>query len=87
ILRRAADLLRARNAEIAELETLDTGKAIQETLVADPASAADALEFYGGIIAGFNGEMLELGGSYAYTRREALGVCVGIGAWNYPIQG
>eukprot|EP01132_Coremiostelium_polycephalum_P010606 gene10606-12996_t len=87
ILRRAADLLRARNAEIAELETLDTGKAIQETLVADPASAADALEFYGGIIAGFNGEMIELGGSYAYTRREALGVCVGIGAWNYPIQG
>ncbi|MBR7512989.1 aldehyde dehydrogenase family protein, partial [Mycobacterium tuberculosis] len=46
-----------------------------------------ALEFYGGIIAGFNGEMIELGGSYAYTRREALGVCVGIGAWNYPIQG
>ncbi|ONK23812.1 hypothetical protein BLX87_08610, partial [Bacillus sp. VT-16-64] len=31
--------------------------------------------------------MIELGGSYAYTRREALGVCVGIGAWNYPIQG
>src|SRR5690606_40861879 len=22
----------------------------------------------------------------AYTRREALGICVGIGAWNYPIQ-
>ena len=45
ILRRAADILRARNAEIAELETLDTGKAIQETLVADPASAADAWNF------------------------------------------
>ncbi|PRD45765.1 betaine-aldehyde dehydrogenase [Phyllobacterium phragmitis] len=87
ILRRAADLLRARNAEVARLETLDTGKAIQETLVADPASAADALEYYGGVISGFNGEMIELGGAYAYTRREALGVCVGIGAWNYPIQG
>ena len=35
ILRRAADILRARNAELARLETLDTGKAIQETLVAD----------------------------------------------------
>jgi betaine-aldehyde dehydrogenase len=24
--------------------------------------------------------------AFAYTRREPLGVCVGIGAWNYPIQ-
>jgi betaine-aldehyde dehydrogenase len=29
---------------------------------------------------------VDLGGPFAYTRREALGVCVGIGAWNYPIQ-
>jgi aldehyde dehydrogenase family 9 protein A1 len=25
-------------------------------------------------------------GSFAYTRREPLGVCGGIGAWNYPFQ-
>ena len=31
ILRRAADILRARNDELAELETRDTGKPIQET--------------------------------------------------------
>ncbi|PYE85299.1 betaine-aldehyde dehydrogenase [Phyllobacterium leguminum] len=86
ILRRTADILRAKNRQLSELETLDTGKALQETLVADAASAADALEFFGGIIAGFNGEFVELGGSFAYTRREPLGVCVGIGAWNYPIQ-
>ncbi len=87
ILRRAADILRARNDEIARIETLDTGKAIQETLVADPASAADALEFFGGAVAAFNGDYVDLGGSFAYTRREPLGICVGIGAWNYPIQG
>jgi len=87
ILRRAADILRARNAELARLETLDTGKAIQETLVADPATAADALEFFGCAVASFNGDYVDLGGPFAYTRREALGVCVGIGAWNYPIQG
>ncbi len=86
ILRRAADLLRERNAELARLETLDTGKAIQETLVADAASAADALEYFGGAVAAFGGEYVDLGGPFAYTRREALGVCVGIGAWNYPIQ-
>jgi len=86
VLRRAADLLRARNDELARLETLDTGKAIQETLVADAPSAADALEYLGGAVATFNGDHVELGGAFAYTRREALGVCVGIGAWNYPIQ-
>jgi betaine-aldehyde dehydrogenase len=86
ILRRATDILRARNEELARLETLDTGKAIQETLVADAPSAADCLEFFAGAIGAYNGEFIDLGGPFAYTRREALGVCVGIGAWNYPIQ-
>jgi betaine-aldehyde dehydrogenase len=87
ILRRASDLLRERNEALSRLESLDTGKPIQETRVADAASAADALEFFAGAVAAFNGEHVELGGgSFGYTRREALGVCVGIGAWNYPIQ-
>ena len=86
ILRRAADILRERNADLARLETLDTGKPLQETLVADAPSAADCLEFFAGAVAAFNGEFVDLGGPFAYTRREALGVCVGIGAWNYPIQ-
>lgn len=86
ILRKAADLLRARNEELSRLETLDTGKPLQETLVADAASAADALEFFGGAVASFYGDYIDLGGPFAYSRREALGVCVGIGAWNYPIQ-
>ena len=28
----------------------------------------------------------DLGGDLVYTRREPLGICVGIGAWNYPSQ-
>ena len=86
VLRRAADLMRERNEALSRLETLDTGKPIQETLVADAASGADALEFLGGAVAAFTGEHVDLGGPFAYTRREALGVCIGIGAWNYPIQ-
>lgn len=86
ILRRAADIIRERNAEISHIETLDTGKAIQETLVADAASAADALEYFGGIAGAITGEHIDLGGDFVYTRREALGVCAGIGAWNYPMQ-
>jgi betaine-aldehyde dehydrogenase len=86
VLRRAADLIRARNRELSELETLDTGKPIAETLVADWASGADALEWFAGLAAGLSGEAVDLGGDFLYTRREPLGVCLGIGAWNYPSQ-
>ena len=86
VLRRAADIIRSRNAELSALETFDTGKPIQETLVADWASGADALEWFGALAAGIGGEHVDLGGDFFYTRREPLGVCFGIGAWNYPAQ-
>lgn len=87
ILRRAADMIRERNRDLSELETLDTGKPLQETLVADATSGADALEYFGGLAATLTGEHIQLAdGDFVYTRREALGVCVGIGAWNYPTQ-
>ncbi|MCH2075917.1 MAG: betaine-aldehyde dehydrogenase [Rhodobacteraceae bacterium] len=86
ILRRAADIIRERNRELSVLETYDTGKPLQETLVADATSAADALEYFGGLAGSLTGEHIPLGGDWAYTVREALGVCVGIGAWNYPTQ-
>ena len=86
ILRRAADIMRERNRELSEIETMDTGKPVQETLVADATSGADALEYFGGLAASLGGEHIQLGDDFCYTRREALGVCVGIGAWNYPIQ-
>ena len=87
ILRRAADILRARNAELAELETRDTGKPIQETSAVDVLSGADCLEYYAGLAASLAGEHLDLGPqAFGYTRREPLGVVAGIGAWNYPLQ-
>lgn len=87
ILKRAAEIMRERNRELSELETLDTGKPIQETIIADPTSGADSFEFFGGIAAaGLNGSYIPLGGDFAYTKRVPLGVCVGIGAWNYPQQ-
>ncbi|RPE64794.1 betaine aldehyde dehydrogenase [Pacificibacter maritimus] len=86
ILRRAADIIRDRNRDLSVLETLDTGKPLQETLVADAASGADCLEYFGAIAAGLTGDHIQLGADFAYTVREPLGLCVGIGAWNYPIQ-
>ena len=87
ILRRAAVLMRERNHALSVLETQDTGKPYQETSVADATSGADALEYFGGLAGALTGEHIPLaGGDWAYTRREPLGVCVGIGAWNYPTQ-
>ena len=86
ILRRAADIMRERNRELSELETYDTGKPLQETLVADATSAADALEYFGGIAGSLTGEHVQFGEDFIYTIREPLGVCVGLGAWNYPTQ-
>ncbi|MER5172298.1 betaine-aldehyde dehydrogenase [Thioclava kandeliae] len=86
ILNRAVAIIRARNDELAALETLDTGKPLQETLVADWPSGADSLEYFAGLAATLTGETMPLGGDFAYTLREPLGVCGGIGAWNYPSQ-
>jgi len=30
---------------------------------------------------------MEIPGGWGYTKFEPIGVCGGIGAWNYPIQG
>ncbi|MCB1193363.1 MAG: betaine-aldehyde dehydrogenase [Leptospiraceae bacterium] len=86
ILLKAAELMRKRNYELAELEVLDTGKPISEASTVDVLSGADSIEYYAGIAPTLHGDHYDLGQSFAYTRREPLGVTAGIGAWNYPIQ-
>jgi betaine-aldehyde dehydrogenase len=87
VMQRAARLLRERNDALAELETRNTGKPIQETSAVDVISGAECLEYFAGLAAGLAGEHLDLGPkAFGYTRREPLGVVAGIGAWNYPLQ-
>ncbi len=87
ILRRAVEILRQKNDELAELETLDTGKPISETRTVDIVTGADVLEYYAGLVPALEGQQIPLRDtSFVYTRREPLGVVAGIGAWNYPIQ-
>ncbi|UVO06836.1 betaine-aldehyde dehydrogenase [Pectobacterium polonicum] len=87
ILRRAVDILRERNDELALLETHDTGKPLSETRTVDIVTGADVLEYYAGLIPMLGGQQIPLRDtSFVYTRREPLGVVAGIGAWNYPIQ-
>jgi len=86
ILMQAVALLRQRNRELAELEVMDNGKPIQEADVVDVSSGADCIEYFAGLAPTIGGHHIQLENAFGYTRREPLGVCVGIGAWNYPLQ-
>ena len=87
VLRRAVEILRERNDELAEIETLDTGKPLSETSAIDIVTGADVLEYYAGLAPSIEGTQIPLReSSFVYTRREPLGVVAGIAAWNYPIQ-
>ena len=86
ILQTAVTLLRERNDDLALIETLDTGKPIQEALEVDVATGADVIEFFAKLAPTQVGQQQALGDDFYYTRKEPLGVCAGIGAWNYPLQ-
>lgn len=87
ILLNAVKILRERNNDLAALEVMDTGKPLQEALEVDVASGADVIEYFAGLVPAMQGDQQPLGESqFFYTRREPLGICAGIGAWNYPIQ-
>ncbi|MFO7704540.1 MAG: betaine-aldehyde dehydrogenase [Halopseudomonas sp.] len=86
ILLRAVALLRERNDQLAAIEVQDTGKPWQEAVAVDVVTGADTIEFFAGLAPSIEGNQQDLGGDFYYTRREPLGICAGIGAWNYPLQ-
>ena len=60
VLTQAARILRSRCQDLAHLEMQDVGKPISETLTVDIGSAADALEYFGGLAAGIHGNVFDL---------------------------
>ncbi|MDN3682997.1 betaine-aldehyde dehydrogenase [Vibrio tapetis subsp. quintayensis] len=86
ILLKAVSLLRENNDELAKGEVIDTGKPWQEASEVDVVTGADSIEFFAGLAPSIEGNQQSVGDDFYYTRREPLGICAGIGAWNYPIQ-
>jgi betaine-aldehyde dehydrogenase len=86
ILGQAARLLRENNDRLAQLEVMDVGKCLGEAVSADVPSGADAMEFFGALAQTGTGDMRRYPDAIAYCERVPLGVCAGIGAWNYPVQ-
>ncbi len=86
VLLKAVELLRQRNDELAKIEVLDTGKPIQEADCVDIETGADVIEYFAGLAPAQLGSQQPVGEDFFYTRKEPIGICAGIGAWNYPLQ-
>ena len=87
-LRRLADTLRERSAELAQVETTQTGKPIKLSTEFDVPGTIDNTEFFAGAARNLEGKAASeyTGDHTSYVRREAIGVIGSIAPWNYPLQ-
>ena len=86
ILTAIAQGIRERAAELAEIESLDTGKPTKLAL-GDVEIAARYFEFYAGAADKLHGEVIPLGPEYhAFTEHAPYGVIGIILPWNAPLQ-
>jgi aldehyde dehydrogenase (NAD+) len=86
ILEKIADFIRENREELALLETLDSGKPIQNSREIDIPAAAEAFDYYAGWADKLHGETIPVEPEYfSYTLREPLGVIGAITPWNFPL--
>ncbi len=89
VLWKLADLMEERQEIFAQLESLDTGKPINETAAVDVPLAIEHFRYFAGWTTKLTGDVLPVSfpGDYlTYTRREPLGVVGAITAWNFPLM-
>jgi aldehyde dehydrogenase (NAD+) len=83
---RIADLIEQHADELAELETLDNGKAMTQARAIDVAGAAETFRYYAGWCSKIYGETNPSDPAmFNYTLREPVGVCGQIIPWNFPL--
>ncbi|KAG0151267.1 hypothetical protein CROQUDRAFT_37076 [Cronartium quercuum f. sp. fusiforme G11] len=86
LLYKLADEIEAIKDELALIESLNAGKPI-EWCKFDIHDAVSCLRYYAGAADKIHGSSIEVDDPsiYAVTRKEPIGVCAQIIAWNYPI--
>ncbi len=88
MLNRLADLIEQNGDELALTETLDVGRPIQFSRMADVGGAIGQLRYQAGWATKLAGETNEIsapGEWLSYTLREPVGVCGQIVPWNFPL--
>jgi alpha-ketoglutaric semialdehyde dehydrogenase len=86
VLRRAADLLEQRAAEVGRDLTREEGKTLAEG-IGETRRAVAILRYYAGETLQPDGETYPSASpaTFLYARREPVGVVVAISPWNFPI--
>lgn len=87
LLNKLADLIEKNAEELAQLETLDNGKPIRESMAVDIPVSVQHFRYYAGWATKIHGETLSVssGDFHSYTLREPLGVVGQIIPWNFPL--
>jgi aldehyde dehydrogenase (NAD+) len=86
LMYKLADLMEENKEELAQLETLDNGKPIRETINADVPLAIEHMRYYAGWSTKIVGQTIPVNGPYFnYTRHEPVGVVGQIIPWNFPL--
>jgi len=86
LLMNLADLVARDHGELARLESLDTGKTLEESLW-DMDDIAGIFRYYAGLADKDGGEVIAspVPDSSSLVVREPVGVCGQISPWNYPL--
>src|SRR5699024_7155661 len=86
VVRKIADLIERDAEELAELETLDTGKTLEESRW-DMQAIAEVFRYSADISDKDAGEVIAspIPNSISRVVREPTGVCTQITPWNYPL--
>jgi aldehyde dehydrogenase (NAD+) len=82
-----ADAIEANAAELARLESLDTGHPIRDSSRLDVPRTAAAYRYFGGIADKHEGSVIPVErGFLNYVLREPVGVAGSIVPWNFPLM-
>jgi len=84
LLRRLADALEAERENLAQIESRDTGKPINDAR-GEMGMVADTFHYYAGMPERLLGDTIPVSGGVDVTFREPLGVVGLIVPWNFPL--
>lgn len=84
---RLGELIEENKQELAEIDSLDNGKPINEVLGNDIPNAVGQFQYYAGWTTKIVGQTIPVSGPYFnYTRHEPVGVVGQIIPWNFPLM-
>jgi aldehyde dehydrogenase (NAD+) len=87
LLYKLADAIEANAAELALLETRDTGHPMRDTTVLDVPRTAATYRYFAGMADKFQGSLIPVDpGFLNYVEHQPLGVVGSIVPWNFPLM-